>query len=189
MRQKDMRKRLALFYKWGNKPVELIKFFRGEIDAAAGGRTEFQRGIMGMFSTVEKEIMGTAAQLRTSITYIRRFLKELAFSSRKRRTERSTFPASTLRAKRGAGKITADALFGAGRKINALGFPAAAVIVIVRGKDQMASNFPGNRGRALAKFVRNPFEAPSFFDASLDRDSVRECKVFAFVGFNKSIHK
>ena len=86
-------------------------------------------------------------------------------------------------------KITADALFGAGRKINALGFPAAAVIVIVRGKDQMASNFPGNRGRALAKFVRNPFEAPSFFDASLDRDSVRECKVFAFVGFNKSIHK
>lgn len=142
-----------------------------------------------MFSTVEKEIMGTAAQLRTSITYIRRFLKELAFSSRKRRTERSTFPASTLRAKRGAGKITADALFGAGRKINALGFPAAPVIVIVRGKDQMASNFPGNRGRALAKFVRNPFEAPSFFDASLDRDSVRECKVFAFVGFNKSIHK
>ena len=86
-------------------------------------------------------------------------------------------------------KITADALFGAGRKINALGFPAAAVIVIVRGKDQMASNFPGNRGRALAKFVSNLFEAPSFFDASLDRDSVRECKVFAFVGFNKSIHK
>lgn len=189
MRQKDMRKRLSLFYKWGNKPVELIKFFRGEIDAAAGGRAEFQRGIMGMFGTVEKEIMGTAAQLRTSVTYIRRFLKELAFSSRKRRTERSAFPASTLRAKRGAGKITADALFGAGRKTNALGFPAAAFIVIVRGKDQMASNFPGNRGRALAKFVRNPFEAPSFFDASLDRDSVRECKVFAFVGFNKSIHK
>ena len=94
-----------------------------------------------------------------------------------------------VRAKRGAGKITADALFGTGRKINALGFPAAAVIVIVRGKDQMASNFPGNRGRALAKFVSNLFEAPSFFDASLDRDSVRECKVFAFVGFNKSIHK
>ena len=63
------------------------------------------------------------------------------------------------------------------------------IIVIVRGKDQMASNFPGNRGRALAKFVSNLFEAPSFFDASLDRDSVRECKVFAFVGFNKSIHK
>ena len=42
----------------------------------------------------------------------------------------------------------------------------------------MASNFPGNRGRALAKFVSNLFEAPSFFDASLDRDSVRECKVF-----------
>jgi len=59
----------------------------------------------------------------------------------------------------------------------------------VRGKDQMASNFPGNRGRVLAKFVSNLFEAPSFFDASLDRDSVRECKVFAFVGFNKSIHK
>lgn len=95
----------------------------------------------------------------------------------------------TLRAKRGAGKITADALFGAGRKINALGFPAAVVIVIVRGKDQMASNFLGNRGRALAKFVSNLFEAPSFFDASLDRDSVRECKVFAFVGFKKSIHK
>lgn len=84
----------------------------------------------------------------------------------------------TLRAKRGAG-----------RKINALGFPAAVVIVIVREKDQMASNFPGNRGRALAKFVSNLFEAPSFFDASFDRDSVRECKVFAFVGFKKSIHK
>ena len=105
-----MRKRLALFYKWGNEPVELIKFFRGEIDAAAGGRTEFQRGIMGMFGAVEKEI-----------------------------------------------------------------------IVIVKGKDQMASNFPGNRGRALAKFVSNLFEAPSFFDASLDRDSVRECKVFALL--------
>ena len=89
----------------------------------------------------------------------------------------------------GAGKITADALFGAGRKINALGFPAAPVIVIVRGKDQVASNFLGNRGRAFAKFVSNLFETPSFFDASLDRDSVRECKVFAFVGFNKSIHK
>ena len=66
MRKKDMRKRLALFYKWGNEPVELIKFFRGEIDAAAGGRTEFQRGIMGMFGAVEKEIMGTTAQLRTT---------------------------------------------------------------------------------------------------------------------------
>ena len=90
-----MRKRLALFFKWGNEPVELIKFFRGEIDAAAGGRTEFQRGIMGMFGAVEKEI-----------------------------------------------------------------------IVIVRGKDQMASNFPGNRGRVLAKFVSNflklhPFSMPA----------------------------
>ena len=65
--------RLALFYKWGNEPVELIKFFRGEIDAAAGGRTEFQRGIMGMFGATEKEIMGTTAQLRTSVTDIRRF--------------------------------------------------------------------------------------------------------------------
>ena len=73
MRKKDMRKRLALFYKWGNEPVELIKFFRGEIDAAAGGRTEFQRGIMGMFGAVEKEIMGTTALLRTSVTDIRRF--------------------------------------------------------------------------------------------------------------------
>ena len=70
-----MRKRLALFYKWGNEPVELIKFFRGEIDAAAGGRTEFQRGIMGMLGAVEKEIMGTTAQLRTSVTDIRRFFK------------------------------------------------------------------------------------------------------------------
>ena len=73
MRKKYMRERLALFYKWGNKPVELLKFFRGEIDAAAGGRTEFQRGIMGMFGAVEKEIMGTTAQLRTSVTDIRRF--------------------------------------------------------------------------------------------------------------------
>ena len=72
MRKKDMRKRLALFYKWGNEPVELIKFFRGEIDA--GGRTEFQRGIMGMFGAVEKEIMGTTALLRTSVTDIRRFI-------------------------------------------------------------------------------------------------------------------
>ena len=66
-------KAAGLFYKWGNEPVELIKFFRGEIDAAAGGRTEFQRGIMGMFGAVEKEIMGTTAQLRTSVTDIRRF--------------------------------------------------------------------------------------------------------------------
>lgn len=41
-----MRKRLALFYKWGNEPVELIKFFRGEIDAAAGGRTEGSQNLV-----------------------------------------------------------------------------------------------------------------------------------------------
>lgn len=79
---------------------------------------------------------------------------------------RSAFPASTLRAKRGAGKITADALFGAGRKINALGFPAAAVIVIVRGKDQMASNFPETEEGLLpsssAIFLKlHPFSMPA----------------------------
>ena len=63
-----MRKRLALFYKWGYEPVELIKFFRGEIDAAAGGRTEFQGGILGMFGAVEKVFMGSTALLRTSVT-------------------------------------------------------------------------------------------------------------------------
>ena len=79
MRKKDMRKRLALFYKWGNEPVELIKFFRGEIDAAAGGRTEFQRGIMGMFGAVEKEIMGTGAQFWALITDIGRLFEEGAY--------------------------------------------------------------------------------------------------------------
>ena len=69
-----MRKRLALFYKWGNERVAVgVEVEEGEIDAAAGGRTEFQRGIMGMFGAVEKEIMGTTAQLRTSVTDIRRF--------------------------------------------------------------------------------------------------------------------
>ena len=51
-----------------------VEVEEGEIDAAAGGRTEFQRGIMGMFGAVEKEIMGTTAQLRTSVTDIRRFI-------------------------------------------------------------------------------------------------------------------